>query len=152
MVDGSGLISFWRRFVVTLVQATGLCWIALLCAPILAAASPAKGPWVAPEPAAQQSNPLSSNKEAIARGKTLYQDRCVDCHGKKGKGDGPGAADLDSRPPDFSHPKVRQQTDGALFWKITEGRKPMPSYGRKLTDDERWALVAYLRSLSSGKI
>ena len=107
----------------------------------------AKEPWQAPNEAALRNNPLAQKKEAVARGKALYLDRCVDCHGKKGRGDGPGAADLESHPPDFSKAKVRQQTDGTFFWKISEGRKPMPAYGRKLSEEERWSLVAYVRSL-----
>jgi mono/diheme cytochrome c family protein len=118
---------------------------ALALAPMLCG----KELWRAPSDAAQMNNPLAQSKEVIERGKNLYMDRCVDCHGKKGKGDGPGAADLELQPPDFSQARVRQQPDGAFFWKISEGRKPMPGYARKLSEEERWALVMYLRSLSS---
>ena len=120
-----------------------------LAAFVGAAASslPAREPWTAPEQTATVTSPVPATKDAVERGKTLYLDRCVDCHGKKGKGDGPGAADLEVRPPDFSKPHVRQQPDGALFWKITEGRKPMPGYGSKLSEEQRWQLIRYLRSL-----
>jgi len=107
----------------------------------------ARDPWKAPEQAAALSNPLSANKEAVEKGKAIYLDRCIDCHGKKGKGDGSGAADLETRPPDFTQAQVRQQTDGQIFWKISEGRKPMPGYGRKLSEEQRWQLVAYMRTL-----
>jgi len=39
-------------------------------------------------------------------------------------------------------------TDGELFWKITAGRKPMPSFETKLSEDERWMLVDYIRTFS----
>ena len=107
----------------------------------------ARDSWTAPEQVATLPNQAPATKEAIEHGKALYLDRCVDCHGKKGRGDGPGAADLEVRPPDFSKPHVRAQTDAALFWKLTEGRRPMPGYGSKLSEEQRWQLVAYLRSL-----
>ena len=114
----------------------------------LAPALFAREAWRAPGDVAQLRNPVAQKKEALARGKSLYLDRCVDCHGKKGNGDGPQAADLNVHPTNLTAPPVKQQSDGELFWKISEGRKPMPGYGRKLSEDERWSVVAYLRSLS----
>ena len=43
------------------------------------------------------------------------------------------------------------QTDGALFWKTTEGKKPMPEYSKLLKDDERWDVVNCIRTLAPKK-
>jgi mono/diheme cytochrome c family protein len=40
-------------------------------------------------------------------------------------------------------------TDGEIFWKITEGRRPMPSFKKELTDEQRWQLVNFLRRLAN---
>ena len=64
-----------------------------------------------------------------------------------GGGDGPKAEDLDTKSSDLTASVVQAQSDGALFWKITEGRGDMPSARTDLTDEERWIVVHHLRSL-----
>ena len=54
-------------------------------------------------------------------------------------------------PADLSNPMTSEQTDGALFWKINEGRTPMPSFRPKLSSPEVWALVNYVRTLAPPK-
>lgn len=105
-------------------------------------------PWNAPGPAAGTPNPVPRTSDGLAKGRQLYADRCADCHGKKGRGDGGGGADLERRPTDLTASPVQTQTDGSLFWKITEGRRPMPAYRRKLSDEQRWQVVHFLRSLA----
>ena len=102
--------------------------------------------WKAPASADGVKNPLTSDAATIAAGKVIYAKECQSCHGKKGKGDGPNAKDLDKAAGDFTKAKTQAQTDGALFWKITEGRKPMPSFKKKLTDAQRWQTVVYMRT------
>lgn len=104
--------------------------------------------WKAPERAARRKNPVPADAKSIAEGKTLYTAQCFACHGATGKGNGPAAQDLSKAPGDLTSAKVQQQTDGELFWKITEGRKPMPNFDTKLTDQQRWAVVNYLRTLA----
>jgi mono/diheme cytochrome c family protein len=107
----------------------------------------ASEPWNAPESAAQTKNPLGSSADSVAKGRKLYAERCADCHGKKGRGDGGGGADLERKPTDLTS-SVQTQSDGALFWKISEGRRPMPAYGGKLSEEQRWQVIRFLRSLS----
>ena len=72
---------------------------------------------------------------------------CVICHGAKGKGDGMGGAGLTPKPTDLTNADVQAQTDGALFWKLTEGRPPMASYKTALPEKKRWELINYIRTL-----
>jgi mono/diheme cytochrome c family protein len=103
--------------------------------------------WKAPARAAHFRNPVSADSKSLAAGKALYARECVSCHGEGGRGNGPDAADLSRQPADFTSPAVAGQADGELFWKLTEGNKPMPRYGRMLSEDDRWNLVNYIRSI-----
>jgi mono/diheme cytochrome c family protein len=40
-------------------------------------------------------------------------------------------------------------TDGEIYYQITEGRKPMPSFKKRLTEEQRWQLVLLVRSFAS---
>lgn len=107
----------------------------------------AQDEWKAPASADAVKNPLTSDAATITAGKAVYAKQCQSCHGKKGKGDGPSAKDLDKAAGDFTKAKTQTQTDGALFWKITEGRKPMPSFKKKLDETQRWQSIIYMRTL-----
>lgn len=107
-----------------------------------------KKPWIAPKEAVNLKNPFAGNTEVLKNAKTLYVTYCVACHGAKGKGDGAAAAGLATKPADHSSDYVQKQTDGALYWKITTGRNPMPTYKTAFTDNQRWQLVNYIRTLA----
>ncbi len=128
-------------FIVTSVVIGG---ISLLFAFIPA---PDNKTWTAPATADKETNPIVSSAAAIEAGKTVYKSKCIDCHGPKGKGDGPKSADLDKNPQDFTKAEFQRQSDGSIFWKITEGRKPMPAFKNELSKDQRWQVVLYLRTL-----
>jgi len=115
------------------------------------AQSSAPSSWQAPAEASRQVNPVPADQSSLARGKQLYSHECADCHGAAGKGDGPGASDLKATPADLSNPAVQQQTDGTLFWKLSAGKKPMPSFEKKLPEKDRWMIVSHLRTLAGGK-
>ena len=104
--------------------------------------------WDAPASAKQTKNPVSATESSLAAGKKIYFKRCVNCHGKIGNGDGLDAFDLGIHPAKFSDPRMREESDGALFWKITRGKKPMPSYESRLSPTERWNVINYLRTLA----
>jgi len=109
--------------------------------------SESKEKWVAPAAEAQTKNPVPVNQSSLAGGQKIYLQRCVGCHGKTGNGDGPDAADLGIHPAKLSSAATREQTDGALFWKVTVGKKPMPSYRSRLSPTDRWNVINYLRTL-----
>lgn len=104
--------------------------------------------WEAPARAAARKNPVASNETSIALGKRTYERHCLVCHGTKGKGDGPVAAKLETTPTDLSRSTLWHQSDGALLWKITEGHTPMPMFKNVTSDEERWPLVNYIRTLA----
>lgn len=103
--------------------------------------------WVAPVSADEIVNPLKGDANAAASGKKTYKMLCAVCHGAKGKGDGIGSAGLQPKPTDLTSTKVQAQTDGAIFWKIEEGRSPMPSYKTTLPEKKRWEIINYIRKL-----
>jgi|GEM_PF-1219294 len=102
--------------------------------------------WVAPESANKLVNPLKGNSSATGAGKKLFGQFCAICHGKKGKGDGVAGMSLKPRPSNFTQDAVQMQTDGAIFWKLSEGKPPMAPYKSALTEEQRWQLVNYIRS------
>lgn len=134
-------------------RATGgvvaLATIALLVVGAASAGAQRAGSeWVVPERRARRPNPVPAGAAAIAAGREVYRKECRSCHGGTGRGDGPKAAELDTRVSDITSAKVQGQTDGALFWKITEGRGDMPSTRTALSDEQRWMVVHYMRSLA----
>lgn len=100
--------------------------------------------WRAPAEAVSRPNPLSSRPEAAAGGEKLFKRNCVECHGE----DGSGMAKKNAA--DLLLPEVQSQSDGTLFWKITNGNtdRGMPSFSR-LPELQRWQLVLFLRALKS---
>jgi mono/diheme cytochrome c family protein len=107
-----------------------------------------QGDWTPPPEARQRKNPVPANQSTVAGGEAMYKVRCANCHGENGDGKGPEANRYSPAPADLTDPLVRNTTDGELFWKITAGRRPMPSFRTKLTDEERWEVVLYLRTLT----
>jgi mono/diheme cytochrome c family protein len=103
------------------------------------------------EEARATGNPIADSPAAIAEAGQLYAELCEHCHGDTGAGDG-GEAQMYTPPPaDFTSPGMANIRDGELFYRITEGRKPMPSFRTTLTADQRWKLVRYLRTFAAQK-
>jgi mono/diheme cytochrome c family protein len=123
--------------VVTVTLLAGLAW---------AGAAVGQTPWVAPEADKAKKNPLPDDKKVVEQGEKVAKVNCVSCHGAKGKGDGVAAAALNPKPADWTSSHVQSETDGELFWKISNGRGPMPPW-KHLPENDRWALVRYIRSL-----
>ena len=106
--------------------------------------------WPVPEAAKQMKNPLQSSPAALTSAQAIYRDKCVNCHGDTGKGDGPDAASYYPSPTNLTdRPHMNSITDGEIFYRVTNGRKPMPSFKRKLTDEQRWQLVLLIRTFSA---
>jgi mono/diheme cytochrome c family protein len=76
-------------------------------------------------------------------------DKCAECHGQRGKGDGPKAMMHTPAPADLTDAgQMKSVTDGEIFYQISEGKKPMPSFKKRLTEEQRWGLVLFVRSFS----
>jgi mono/diheme cytochrome c family protein len=116
----------------------------LISGPLLAQSSD----WKAPPSAANRPNPVPVNAITLAAGQKLYVSNCLTCHGPSGRGDGPGGAALEKKPADLSARIKAGETDGALFWKIAEGRSPMVSWKGSLTETQRWELVNYIKTFA----
>ena len=102
-------------------------------------------PWNVPEAAKAKKNLYAADASSLARGKKSYEIECLRCQGKKGKGDGSNAMKLNKTVANLTSDYVQKQTDGELFWKISEGKKPMPLAKSTLTDDQRWDIINYIR-------
>ncbi|MCI1265866.1 MAG: c-type cytochrome [Saprospiraceae bacterium] len=108
----------------------------------------AEKPWEVPANYVKMKNPVASNPTSIAEGKVLWNKHCKSCHGGKGLGDGSKAAQLKTEPGDFSTASFQSQSDGALFYKTSEGRDDMPNFKKKIPDaDERWSIINFIRTL-----
>ena len=103
--------------------------------------------WSAPAAEAQKKNPVAANEPSLAAGQKIYSKTCFMCHGKTGDADGPAVIELNIHPAKLSDPKLATEPDGALFWKMTTGKKPMPAFGKRLSETDRWNLVNYIRTL-----
>lgn len=113
---------------------------------LLAGPAAAQAPWTAPDSEKSKKSPVAAGPKGVEQGKKVAQVNCASCHGPAGKGNGPAAMALQPKPADWTSKKVQDETDGEIFWKITTGRGPMPAW-KHLPENDRWALVQYIRSL-----
>ena len=98
--------------------------------------------WVAPPDAASKKNPTAGNADAVAAGKKLFMRPCAECHNE----DGTGLQDAAN----LTLPSVQKQSDGSIFWKITNGnpKAGMLPFAR-LSETERWQIVSFVRTLKA---
>ncbi|MEO7529923.1 MAG: cytochrome c [Sediminibacterium sp.] len=114
----------------------------------LSAFKQSKTPWAVPDKFEKMSSPVKSDPSSLKEGKELWVKHCQSCHGKAGLGDGSKAGQLKTEPGDFSVAAFQKQSNGALFYKISEGRVDMASFKKKVEGDEDiWNLVNYIRTL-----
>ncbi len=106
--------------------------------------------WTIPATAAEEKNPLPVNAATLAGGKRLYDQKCQNCHGAAGKGDGPDADTKYADTMDLTQAaRAARNSDGQVFYKIWNGRlnPKMPAQSADMTRDQVWAVVAYVQSL-----
>jgi mono/diheme cytochrome c family protein len=117
-----------------------------------------KAPAKAPQPdvqaipgeAAQQTNPVRSGPESLARAKKIYTYDCSLCHNDNG--DGKSDVGKDMKLPDFTNPAaLKDKADGELFYVIRHGHGGMPPEGDRVKSEQVWDLVNYVRSFSKKK-
>src|ERR1041384_3238166 len=116
-----------------------------------------KNTWELPANAAETKNPVAASAESIAKGKELYLEKtkgnCVFCHGETGAGNEANLPKLRRKPADLTNKeRMTSMTDGEVFWKITKGiRGIMPAGEKRMTEEERWHVVNYIKTLAEDK-
>ncbi len=96
------------------------------------------------------SSPFSITDPAhIARGEFLFANMCQHCHGAGALGDGPVTKRGFPPPPSLLAPHARSIKDGQIFHILTYGQGNMPAHVSQISREDRWNLVAYVRSLQT---
>ena len=90
---------------------------------------------------------IEVNRELIERGQGRYQIYCAPCHGALGDGNGITKSYGMLTTPTYHDDRLRGMAEGEIFHTITHGKNTMMSYADKLSPDDRWAVVAYVRAL-----
>lgn len=104
--------------------------------------------WKVPAKYEKMENPYANASDDESIGKILYSKHCKSCHGSKGKGDGTKASGLDTKVPDLTEAAFKKQTDGILYYKTIFGRDDMPSFEKKIVDEEeRWMIINFMKKL-----
>lgn len=127
--------------------------VVVVCTLVAATASLAQHPGGSPE-GRKLKNPVAASPASIAAGAQTYQKMCAFCHGKDATGNGPLAPKGTSPSNLVDATWDRGETDGEIFLVIREGAGPkfeMKGLKTKLSDQELWNLVNYLRSIGRGK-
>jgi aldose sugar dehydrogenase len=107
--------------------------------------------WKVPSWADTTLSPFTANSAVIKEGREIYATYCTACHGKEGNGKGAPGMTFEVQPANFHDMDVMRQKDGTLFWKITKGYRGMPGFAGSLTENQRWKVIAYLRTFAKGK-
>ena len=100
--------------------------------------------WKAPKSAEKDPDPIPATAASVSAGHALFTQNCEACHGANGQGDGPTGAFLSPHPANLTTASFWKQGEGAIFWKITHGRSPMPSFRDSLTRKQRWDVINYI--------
>ena len=118
-----------------------------------------KNTWELPEDADKTKNPTTASPESVAKGKELYMERskgnCGFCHGDTGAGNEAtiSSGRLRRKPADLTNKeRMTAMTDGEVFWKISKGIQGiMPAGEKRMSEEERWHVVNYVRTLAKDK-
>ena len=142
----------WDRCRNQLTGGTALTAVVLMSIFGVFVVGKAASEWNVPEEDRAKENPQPVTEESLEKGKTIYDQNCLFCHGEGGAGDGQVAAMLSTKPPRFDDAEhMDKETDGEFFWKISTGKEPMPGFAKKLTADQIWHAINYLRQFSKQK-
>lgn len=95
-------------------------------------------------------NPLRSTAAVLERGQHVYNNTCIVCHGPAGEGDG-SIIPKYPRPPSLQSEKLRKFPDGNIYYIITRGQNLMSGYAGQVQQEDRWAIVHYIRALQRAK-
>lgn len=91
--------------------------------------------------------PIEVTESLVRRGQGRYTIYCAPCHGALGDGNGITKSYGMLATPTYHDDRLRTMAEGEIFNTITNGKNTMFPYADKLSPDERWAVVAYVRAL-----
>ncbi len=109
-------------------------------------------------PSSYFHSPTEFATTAIAEGAGLFPTHCAACHGAEGRGNGPAAAGLPIPPANLTAEHLWMHSDGELYWWLAhgiaapDGSPAMPGFAATLSDDQRWALIDYVRAHNAGLV
>jgi len=103
--------------------------------------------WVVPAKYKSMVNPQKGKGDPENVGKMLYAKHCKSCHGATGLGDGAKAASMKTKINSMKDGKFQAQSDGEVYFQSFIGRDEMPNFEKKIPEEDRWALVNYIRTL-----
>ena len=127
---------------IPLLSSILLLFVALSYSPsVVAQNSKEQTPWVAPVEADELVNPLKDEALALILGKRIYTSECQVCHGKYGNAETEIAETFEQKPKNFTKEDFINQSDGAIFWKLSEGRGLMQPFKTMLSEEEIWSVV-----------
>jgi mono/diheme cytochrome c family protein len=133
----------------TINLAAIICTVVLFMTANVSNAQKAGEPWTIPAKYKSMKSTVKAGDASInTTGKELYNKHCKSCHGAKGLGDGPKAANLKTSTGDFSSKKFQDQSDGDIYYQSFVGRDEMPNFEKKILDEsDRWAVVYFMRTM-----
>ena len=142
---------FWRR----------RRWWVLAVVPLVLVLAPwpdARVVLVPAHPTSFHAPPAPLSVAGVERGRAVYAQQCVACHGDNGRGQGPLAADQPVWPPNLAGPLLWRRADGDLLWAVMHGtrdrtgRTTMRGHADRLTDADAWAALDFLRAQAAGEM
>jgi putative copper resistance protein D len=138
-----GLSLTGRRRLAVVAAATGLATGSAVAIPALT---------VPAFPTTFTRPPIPYEAAAVTEGLALFQQNCMACHGRTGRGDGPAAAGMIPPPADLTAPHTADHTMGDMFWWVSNGIAPsaMPAFANSIGEKDRWELINYVMALSLG--
>lgn len=124
--------------------------MAIVAYPLVSVAGEFQTP-AAPEKFQKMTNPIPPTAEVVKEAPSVYESKCSKCHGDKGDGKGSATKGLDVKPRNYTNKNVMEKIpDGQLYWIIANGSDPeateMGPYKKKLSEEQMWALVHYIRT------
>ncbi len=138
-----------------ILAALAAIWVKRLRWPLIVGASLVAG-YFAPAlsdlteeayPTSFYGSPTGYSAKSIVLGHNAFLDNCAACHGLQGRGDGPAAKSLSTKPADLTAEHIYGHLDGDLFWWITHGiGGVMPAFGDVLDENTRWNLIDFIHA------
>ena len=101
--------------------------------------------WVVPAENETRKSTFAFDDASRKAGSEIYMTSCKSCHGEPGKGN---TLPLVPPPPDMVSAKMQGNSDGAMQYKITTGRGPMPSFKNTLSATDVWKVISFIRSFN----